>query len=106
MVAATPRYRTYTKHTMDLPQAEGLWSTTDCLNHVGGWDEETIDIVRRFIESGAKRKTAGAAKINGRILEDRKHMGAREAWKYFQATHLSLIAYLESLPQHIFGLES
>ena len=91
---------------MDLPPAEGLWNTTDYLKHVGGWDEEVVDIVRRFIEFGTKRQADGTAEINERLLEDRKHMGVRQTWEYFQATHASLIAYLESLPEHIFDLES
>lgn len=44
--------------------------------------------------------------INDRLLEDRKHMNVDETWEYFQTTHLSLISYLESLPEHVFDLES
>jgi len=99
-VESTPNY------TRDLPGAEGLWSITDCLKHVAGWDEEVIDVVCTFIESGAKRETGGAEEINDRLLEDRKHMDASETWGYFQTTHLSLISYLESLPEHVFDLAS
>lgn len=48
--------------TMDLPGAEGLWSATESLKHLAGWDEEVIDIVHTFIESGTKREPVGAAR--------------------------------------------
>ncbi|PZC51029.1 MAG: Protein of unknown function (DUF1706) [Chloroflexi bacterium] len=93
-------------YIMDSPGTEGLWSTTDTLKHVAGWDEEVIEIVRTYIESGMKKEDAGAGQINDRLLKDRKDMDADHAWTHFQATHQSLISYLKSLPKHVFDSES
>ena len=92
--------------TVDLPGEEGLWSTTDALKHVAGWDEEVIEIVRTYIESGTKRKTTGAAQINDKLLKDRKDMDASNTWIHFQVAHQSLMSYLKSLPEHVFDPES
>ena len=93
-------------YTVDLPGEEGLWSTTDALKHVAGWDEEVIEIVRAYIESGTKRENTGAAQINDKLLKDRKDMDASNTWIHFQVAHQSLMSYLKSLPEHVFDPES
>tara|TARA_B100001123_G_C15322938_1_gene1028541 strand:- start:1425 stop:1868 length:444 start_codon:yes stop_codon:yes gene_type:complete len=98
--------KTIPNYTFDIPTIENLWSTTDTLKHVAGWDEEVIKILRAYIASGIRREQVGAANINDRLLEARRNMDAREAWTHFQETHLSLISYLETLPEHVFHTDS
>ena len=84
--------------------AVGHWTLAQCLVHVAGWDQEVINLVRTFIESGTKNDPPH--NINEIIFEGKENMDVEATWEYLHSVHETFISYLESLPESIFDPES
>jgi len=88
--------------------AIGDWSVAQCLIHVASWDEEVMDLVGAFINSGLKRSINNAPPhdLNNRHLESKGDMDLPDTWKYIYRAHSTLMSYLESLPGENFDPDS
>jgi hypothetical protein len=73
------------------------WSVAQVLVHIASWDEEVIEIINAYAETGEERDFAADPDINERQLHEKNNMDLPMIWRYLDEAHGALLARLNTL---------
>lgn len=86
--------------------AVGDWSVKDVLAHVTTWEEETLKALPLLMESRRPPRYGGVDRFNAEQTARSRGLTLAQVSRQFAETHQRLIAFLQTVPESHFTVET
>lgn len=103
-------YAGLTEAQMSKPGVVEGWSVKDVLAHVNTWEEEALKYLPVVLQGKKPPLYAiqygGLDAFNAKMTEEKRDLSLAEVLKRFDATHQTLVEYIQSVPEEQFTTET
>jgi len=89
--------------------AVGHWNVRESLVHVAAWDEEHVEILKTYLDTGEERDYGddeAVDRLNEEQVDEKRALTLDQVWAHLRWTHEMFLEFINGLPEDNFSLDS